>query len=224
MRTLRGFDRGVFTLVFLAGAVGAPGCGSSGGGPTGTSGDLAQAGAADLVTEALDGGTFTPSCTAPKGVTSDCGDDTSIVRVVAHLPRGGTAREGDLVLALNHYRLGDGALGGVGHTGTSRAGIKLDPGASLQLDLDMCAGGDMWSEENCEFWLIGFLDLDGSGTLDQGEPAGHALLDVSCHGDGPACVGLVLDCTDGDSCVAFDDPPACTCRKPTCGSSIVTCH
>ena len=125
---------------------------------------------------------------------------------------------------MNHYRLGNGANGGVGHTLATKAGVKLGAGKMAQLDLDMCAGGDMWSEENCEFWLYGFIDGNGNRELEAGEPAGHVVFDVSCYSDESPCVGITLTCTDGPSCVAFDDPGGCECRDPGCGSSIVTCQ
>lgn len=199
------------------------GCNDSTGGGTGSGGDLATGGAHDLAVGG-DGGPPAPTCVAAKGVTSACNKEQSIVRVVVRLGDGMAETKGTVVLFLNHYRLGGGAQGGVGHTAKVKGGLTVGAATTAQIDFDMCEGGEMWSEENCEFWLYGFLDKNGSGGPDVGEPAGHAVLDVSCHSSGPACVGLVLDCVDGESCATFTDPGACACREPACGSPISTCQ
>ena len=165
-----------------------------------------------------------PSACAPTGLSSACGREQSIVRSLIRLGDGMPDSAGEVVVNLNHYRLGGGASGGVAHWGTTASAATVRAATPLQADLDMCAGGDMWSEENCEFWLWAFVDKNGNAGLDAGEPAGHALVTLSCRAAGAACVPLVLDCLDGISCVAFNDPAACRCKSPGCGSSLVTCQ
>lgn len=209
-----GLLAGIAVLVVLDGC----------GGTTGGDGAADLAVARDLLPGGGDGGVVAPTCAAAKGVVSACNKEQSIVRVVVRLGDGMPDATGDVLLVLNHYRLGAGAQGGVGHTIKAKGGVTIGAATSAQIDFDMCEGGEMWSEENCEFWLYGFIDTNGNKGPDVGEPAGHAVLDISCHSDGPACVSLVLDCKDGESCAAFTDPGACACRQPACGSPIATCQ
>src|SRR5262245_52741773 len=159
------------TVLGAAAAVIVGGCGGDNPGGVGTAMDFAVASAPDLGPIENDGGGFNAVCAPPRGVTSVCNDPKSIVRLVARLGVGVDAAEGELVINMNHYRLGDGINGGVAHVSTSKPSVALGPGKMAQVDFDMCAGGDMWSEENCEFWLWGFIDTNGNGELDAGEPA-----------------------------------------------------
>ena len=120
------------------------------------------------------------------------------------------------------------AAPGFPHADGTASGVTMGPDTPAELAFDFCVGGEMWSEENCEYNLWAFLDQNGNGTLDAGEPAGRAVHELSCRATGPACWPVVLDCLDGMSCASFTDPGACPCATPSCegvGSSsrIVTC-
>ncbi len=162
------------------------------------------------------------SCMPPTGA-SICGNDNSIVRGLATLPDGTAPAAGSLLVLLNHEYLGDGANGGVPHNGVALPGADFGAGA-VPFELDMCANGEMWSEENCDYIVSVTLDLDADNAIDPGEPTGRASIFLSCTGDAP-CVELVLDCTDGPSCLAFEDPPVCGCSSTgqSCNSPILAC-
>ncbi len=164
---------------------------------------------------------FSPTCSGT-GVSS-CNKPQSIVRVVSKLGANMKDVTGDLVVNLAHYRLGQGSTGGYPHNGTTKSGVTVGTNTPVEVDFDMCTGGEMWSEENCEFNLFGFVDVNKNGTLEQGEPAGRLVMNVSCKQSGAGCWGLVLDCTAGMSCVTFVDPGACKCASPGCNSPIKTC-
>ncbi len=135
---------------------------------------------------------------------------------------------GNLVIGLTHYRLGSGDTGGAYHTHAVVSGVDLAAGATREFSLDMCGGGGMWSEDNCEYQLIAILDQNGNNESgfnmipDPGEPSGVIPIELSCNGSSP-CVDLVLDCM-GSSCTAFTDPGACSCAPQSCGSDFVTCQ
>jgi len=198
---------------------GGPG-GDAGGGDAGGGDDDAGGGGED------DAGTVAMECSSTT-MRSPCGDQ-SIVRVVAALGAGMGDMTGDLVVNLHHYRLGMGSSGGVIHTRAEETGVSIGPSTPAEVHFDHCDGGEMWSEDNCEYNLWVYLDTNGNDTLDPGEPAGRKLFDLSCRATGPACDTLVLDCLDGMSCAAFTDPGPCSCASPTCEgagspSRIVTC-
>jgi hypothetical protein len=170
-----------------------------------------------------DSGTgFNPSCTG--SANSACGKPQSIVRVVAKLGGGLPDASGNLVVNLAHLRLGSGASGGVAHTTGTKANTTVGANTLVEVDFDMCAGGEMWSEENCEFNLWGFVDKNKNGTLDANEPAGRAVVNVSCKTAGAQCFGLVLDCSAGTSCIAFNAAQTCSCAANGCNSPIKTCQ
>jgi hypothetical protein len=164
-----------------------------------------------------------PTC-GPTAVTSTCGP-AGVVRVAVQLGAGMANMTGTLVVNLNHYRLGSGATGGVPHTGTMQASFAASATMPGTIAFDMCVGGTMWSEDNCEFNLWGFLDRNGNGMLDAGEPAGRSVISISCHNNAVPCYSLTLDCMSGMSCAAFTDPGLCHCGTPACTGAgrIVTC-
>ncbi len=167
-------------------------------------------------------------CEAPSN--SVCGDEGSLVRGTVTLDPDLVLDDttGDLFVALTHYRLGSGNQGGYYHMHTVVEDIDLADGAA-SFELDMCGGSAMWSEDNCEYNLIVALDQDGDMSYssllpDEGEPATRvAGVELSC-GDESPCYEVVLDCVDGQSCVTFDDPGACTCAEETCNSDYATCQ
>lgn len=98
----------------------------------------------------------------------------------------------------------------------------------VEFAFDMCEGGEMWSEENCEYNLIAILDQDGSNSAssflaDPGEPAHREVIDLSCHTESP-CFEFKLECLDGKECVKFDEEATCACADASCASPIVTCN
>lgn len=158
----------------------------------------------------------------PPVTQSACGNPNSIVRGTATLPDGAPS-SGTLLVALTHQYLGDGASGGIYHISTTIPAVDFSAGP-VPFELDMCAGGEMWSEENCEFQISVALDANDNGVIDAGDPTGKQFVFVSCTGDNP-CLELSLDCTDGTSCVAFPDPGYCACpgNGQVCNSPIVAC-
>lgn len=139
----------------------------------------------------------------------------------------GDVTEGDLVVVLTHSNLGNAEAGGYLHTATAAAGVDLalEP---ADFAFDMCAGGEMFSEENCAYNLVAILDQNGNNgpnnfVPDPGEPATIVTdLWISCMSESP-CFTLELDCTDGASCVEFTNPGNCACEGG-CNSEIVTCE
>jgi hypothetical protein len=133
---------------------------------------------------------------------------------------------GNLVVLLNHTQLGAGATGGVYHWSVQQDAVDL-VAAPVEVQLDMCSNGEMWSEENCGYQLIVILDKNGNNGAanavpDPGEPARAIPLDMSCKGP-PPCFDVELDCVDGATCVAVPDD-LCGCNPTnTCGSPIVAC-
>lgn len=159
----------------------------------------------------------------PPDLTSTCANPNSIVRGVVVLGVDDVPTTGTLRIHLNHEYLGGGATGGIAHSSTYVSEVDLAAGP-VAFAVDMCVAGEMWSEENCGFMLHVTLDADADGSLDPGEPTGSVPLFLSCTGD-PLCTEVVLDCIDGSSCVAFDDPPYCGCPSTgqSCASPIVAC-
>ena len=191
-------------------------------------------GAADGSPDSTDGqpsepdGSVQLSCAAP--AATQCGNDAARIRGHVRMAAGMTpdSTTGNLVIGLTHYRLGSGSTGGVYHTHTMVNGVDLAAGATREFSLDMCTGGRMWSEENCEYQLIAILDLNGNNEAgtnmipDPGELAGVIPIELSCNGDSP-CFDLVLDCV-GPNCTTFADPGGCSCAAQSCGSDFVTCQ
>jgi hypothetical protein len=191
---------------------------SGGGDDTGPGGDDSS-----VADTGGDGGGFNPTC-SPASVQSACGKPDSIVRVVAKLGNALSDASGTLRVHLNHYRLGSAGTGGVPHTEGSKANVTVGPSKEVEVQFDMCTGGEMWSEDNCEFNLVAWVDKNNDNVIDSGEPAARTLLSLSCKASGPACVGMILDCTSGASCASFTDPGYCSCSPPkTCNSPIQAC-
>jgi hypothetical protein len=175
-------------------------------------------------------GGSTATCSAPPA--SSCNKTGSIVRGQVSLAPGlqPTSTAGSLSISLSHYRLGNGSSGGVPHAGIQMPNVDLAQGP-VEFALDMCTGGEMWSEDNCEFNVIAILDTNGNNAVngfdtnflpDPGEAAGRSLVGVSCAGESP-CIEVELGCKDGAACTAFADPGACKCTQPSCASPITTC-
>lgn len=135
---------------------------------------------------------------------------------------------------LLHHRLGLGSEGGYDHSHVNIPDVDLADGP-VEFALDMCQGGEMWSEDACEFNVIAVLDTNGNNTApaeeffvnkvpDDGEAATRVgPIEISCTGDSP-CLDLVLECTDGQSCVSFSDPGGCSCAPTTCNSPMLLCN
>jgi hypothetical protein len=161
--------------------------------------------------------------------SSACGNPASVVRGSIRLLPGvaPAATAGQLVIALTHYREGDGAKGGVPHASVTIPGVDLAKGP-VPFQLDMCTDSAMWSEDNCEYNLVAILDTNTNNDLlhlgpDPGEAAtriGGILL--SCRGTSP-CLDVVLDCTAGSSCTSFVDPSVCRCAMNGCMSDYAEC-
>jgi len=205
--------------------------GGSGGSEGGSGGTLAEGGSGGM---GGSGGTVVdpgPTECAQQG-SSICGEEASIIRVLARLPASAQGpAKGRLRLNLRHVRLGDGEHGGYPHVPlfgpAPRFDVNLQPGQNATGWLDMCEGGIMWSEENCEFNLFAWVDFNNNEQVDPGEPAGRKIIDVSCHDGGSPCYTIDLDCTDGISCVAFNEPAVCQCVPEARGcrspQEIITC-
>jgi hypothetical protein len=193
---------------------------SSGDSAAQTSSDEGSSGVAESSSEA--GTTGSSGACDPPMTRSICGNENSIVRGTATVGDGAPT-SGALMIALTHQYLGDGAAGGIYHAAISVPDVDFTAGP-VPFELDMCLGGEMWSEENCEFQIAVTLDVNGNGVVDAGEPTGKQFVFVSCMGDNP-CLELALDCVDGSSCVAFPDPPYCGCagNGGMCNSPIVAC-
>lgn len=165
-------------------------------------------------------------CDAP--TTSTCGTEASLIRGTVRLGEGVSASgtHGTLVVALMH-ELYSGSAGGGYHTHVTVPDVDLSEGAA-SFELDMCRGGVMWSEDNCDYSLAVMLDINGNNTgssflPDAGEPATRVGdLRLSCLDSSP-CLDIVLDCVDGASCVTFADDTSCACEANTCGSQYRLC-
>lgn len=158
----------------------------------------------------------------PPLTQSACGNPNSIVRGTVTVGDG-APNTGPLLVSLTHQYLGDGASGGIAHFAGTIPDVDFAAGP-VPFELDMCAGGEMWSEENCEFQIAVTLDANANGIVDAGDPTGTQFVFLSCTGDNP-CLELALDCTDGSSCLAFPDPGYCACsgNGASCNSPIVAC-
>jgi hypothetical protein len=186
-----------------------------------------DAGATDAGTE--DAGTDAGVSCPPVSV-SVCGKTASLIRGVARLdpdvtPPAGAA--GTLVIALTHRALGETQTGGVFHSMITFPDVDLAAGP-VPFSIDMCQGGEMWSEENGGFNLIAILDTNGNNQQfdslqpDPGEAAMRGELEISCHMPSP-CLDVELNCVTGAGCVAFSEPPGCGCSQPACNSPINAC-
>jgi hypothetical protein len=157
-----------------------------------------------------------------------CGNEASMLRGTISLADGvAQDTRGDLTVALMHEAYG-GAKGGGYHTHVVIPSVDLADGP-VPFQLDMCASGAMWTEENCTYGLVVVLDQNGNNqghanlVPDAGEPATRvADLTVSCGGESP-CLDVVLDCVDGASCVSFAEQ-ACACSDETCPSDYALCQ
>jgi hypothetical protein len=105
----------------------------------------------------------------------------------------------------------------------------VDLGEPVPFALDMCDEGvAMWTEENCTYGLVVILDQNGNQGWDNmlpdvGEAATRVpALRVSCDEE-PPCLDIVLDCTDGPSCVTFG-AAGCGCEPSSCGSDFALCQ
>ncbi len=172
---------------------------------------------------------YAPVCEAPP--VSACGNEASWVQGTVRLSPDlvDAPTTGDIVVVLSHQMLGGGENGGFFHTSVivEDADLTGDP---VPFQLDMCAGGSMWSEENCGYNLLVRLDTNGdhddglNQVPDEGEPATRFTdIDVSCSSTAH-CLDVVLDCVDGQSCVSFTETGTCFCGEPSCGSEFVTCE
>ena len=159
---------------------------------------------------------------SPPSISSTCAPE-AVIRVIVRLGAGIAPASGRLIVKLSHLRLGMGTSGGLAHTATWLEGATLSETDDTEVHFDMCAGGEMWSEDNCEFNLHGWLDTSPNGFPDPGEPAGRTVVNVSCHHDGAHCFELVLDCIDGQSCIAFQESAICACAANACNGAIITC-
>jgi len=174
-----------------------------------------------------DGGDPPEGDCSPTTVRSPCDHEASIIRVRAALGEGMEETTGQLVANFFHYRLGGGSQGGVPHN-SGVTDVTISPTRFAEVHWDHCTNGEMWSEENCEYNLWVFLDLDRDLMLDPGEAAGRVFTEISCFSDAPLCETVVLDCLDGMSCATFADPGACECSETTCSGvgrpeRIITC-
>lgn len=174
------------------------------------------------VADSSEGTTGSSGACDPPVTQSSCGNPNSIVRGTATVGDGAPT-SGTLLIALTHQYLGDGASGGIYHSSATIPGVDFSAGP-VPFELDMCLGGEMWSEENCEFQIAVTLDANDNGVVDAGDPTGTQFVFVSCTGDNP-CLELALDCSDGGSCLAFPDPGYCACpgNGGVCNSPIVAC-
>lgn len=172
-----------------------------------------------------DSGEVALECGEPRA--SVCGSEAAIVRGQVRLsPDLETdVTEGTLVVVLTHEAY-SGNIGGGYHIDT-RQTVDLAEGAA-EFQFDMCEGGEMWTEENCDYSLLVMLDTNGNNNAsnylpDPGEPATrYAGLQLSCDAESP-CLDIVLDCVDGPDCVTFTSPSTCTCAEDSCNSPIVIC-
>lgn len=173
--------------------------------------------------------TATSECVADTP-RSACQNKASIVQAMVSVPDGAPTT-GDLVVVMLHRRMGDPANGGHPHWAWTFPDVDLSE--PLPIDVDMCDGNAaMWSEENCEYNLVIVLDQNGDNGLTGsafatpgvGEPATLVDFELSCHADGPLCLGEVeLGCTDGAACITYEPPGDCACAAETCESESAIC-
>lgn len=165
-----------------------------------------------------------PACDAT--VRSSCDNPSSIVQGHVRLGDGIDVTQGDLYIALMHEAY-DGAVGGGYHIATRIPNADLSE--PVPFAFDMCAGGEMWTEENCTYSLQVILDQNGDQSEtnvlpSRGEPSARvAEVRVSCS-EAPPCLDVVLDCMDGPTCTSFDSLPTCECETASCASPIVLCN
>ena len=203
-------------MVRFVSCVALVGCGGSTASPPGSDAPSQDSGTTVIETPP-------PACDAM--MTSACGNPSSIVQGHVRLGDGIDVTRGDLLVALMHEAYNGNAGGGYHYAITIPNADLSEP---VPFMFDMCAGGEMWTEENCTYALQVILDQDGDQSSvnvlpDVGEPSARvAELRVSCH-EAPLCLDVVLDCVDGASCTAFDELPACECETTSCGSPIAIC-
>jgi len=178
------------------------------------------------MTVPVDAGPTPTACREP-AAAGLCGT-RGIVRLLAQLPAGALPATGTLMANMNHFRLGSATTGGVPHiTGARGPTVTLAPGGAAEIQFDLCTAGEMWSEENCEFSSLVWVDTNGNSTVDPGEPAGRVTMDVNCHVTTQPCTPVTLGCTTGASCAVFTDPGVCACGTSCAdvggAGRIVTC-
>jgi hypothetical protein len=172
------------------------------------------------------------ACLAPG--SSRCDNPASIIR--GYVSMDPTIDEsnwsGNLWVFLNHYRFGEGELGGDNKQAVVYKGVDLAKGP-VPFEIDMCDGsfGAQWSEETCEYSLLLVLDKDGDMTPermlpDENEPAHMELIELSCQADSLCFDQLELDCGRGAPCAQFDSLKleACECAETSCESEYPNCN
>ena len=178
---MMGTDSGPGTDSGMTGGDSGPGTDSGTGGDSGPGTDS--------------GTTPTGMCTA-RTVSSSCGNQ-AVVRSRVLLGSGMGSMTGTVRVTLAHTSLGSLSSGGVYHIdGTTSGAVSETVAAEVQFDF--CGGGEMWSEENGGYNLWAYLDLNSNGALDAGEPAGNAIIELSCNATESPCHTIVLDCTTRD--------------------------
>lgn len=160
---------------------------------------------------------------------SACDNPASVIRGQVRLAPGSTGpTTGTLFVALAHEAY-SGEAGGGYHIDITIPSVDLAAGP-VPFELDMCLGGAMWSEENCDYGLVAILDQADDQAWDNlapapGEPATRIPhLALSCGDAAGPCLDVVLDCTDGASCVAFSSPATCACSEDSCPSDYALCQ
>jgi hypothetical protein len=139
-----------------------------------------------------------------------------MIRGVVTLPEGAEVTAGNLTVYLTHGCLGQEAFGGYPHVGTVVEDVDFADGP-VTFELDMCPGGEMWTDEWGPYNLIAILDTNGNNTAstvkapDQGEPSTRYFPVELLAGAESQCFTLTLDCTSGKDCISFEaNPPECS--------------
>lgn len=183
----------------------------------------------DAATIAIDAAPF--ACEA-SAVKSKCGNQASIIQGRVTIPQGLQKPNGTLVAALLHKRHGNPAVGGHPHWMWRLEDSDLG-GGSATFAIDMCDGNAvMWSEENCEYNLVLMVDYNNNNGIsggrqwvpDANEPTVLHTFDLSCHSEGPTCLDLQLECTDGEACLQIESPESCECASNSCESPSAICR
>jgi hypothetical protein len=117
--------------------------------------------------------------------------------------------------------------------------VKLTPEqletGEIPFEMDMCGlGTAMWSEENGMFNLVAILDENNLHDVEksadpsksqipqEGELIKMIEVEVSCHKPSP-CVGLRLDCVDGQACTTITPIASLACASNACASDSSFC-
>jgi hypothetical protein len=117
--------------------------------------------------------------------------------------------------------------------------VKLTPeqleSGEVPFTIDMCGlGTAMWSEENGMFNLVAILDENNLHDLEnsadpnkaqipqEGELMKMTEVEVSCHKPSP-CVGVRLDCVDGQACTTITPITSLMCSPNACTSDSSFC-